>query len=366
MATTNMRIVIRRDTSTNWNNVGASVVLLAGEQGYETNTGKMKVGNGEDVWNDLPYYTGGITDIDHDTIIMDAAGVISLNEDSVIGDLGTALNVKDYVDIKDDALALSIANEAAAREAADEAEASVREDADTALGARIDQEIISRGAVDSELQTAIADIGDRVVVLESVSATKDEISDANDSIADVANDLGHFKTQTQAEFDSQANMIIDLQVADTVESAARAAGDESVAGMLSDSVTALEAADADEVLARIAGDESVAGMLADSVDALELVDAGLASDLQDSVTALELVDAGLDERLDTVESELDRIGVNVEDDDSIKGRFYRVFFGDPTSFYVDDNTAAAAGVSVGELYLRGATIETAVLSVRMV
>ena len=39
---------------------------------------------------------------------------------------------------------------------------------------------------------------------------------------------------------------------------------------------------------------------------------------------------------------------------------------DPTPFYVDDNTASAAGVSVGELYLRGATIETAVLSVRMV
>ena len=42
-----------------------------------------------------------------------------------------------------------------------------------------------------------------------------------------------------------------------------------------------------EIAARIAGDDSVAAMLSDSVTALEAADAGLATDLQDSVTALE-------------------------------------------------------------------------------
>ena len=192
MATTNMRIVIRRDTSTNWNNVGASVVLLAGEQGYETNTGKMKIGNGEDVWNDLPYYTGGITDIDHDTIVMDAAGVIRLNSESVIGEIGTD-TIKEYVDLKDTALSVRIDEEAAARAAADEAEAAVREADDTALGARIDQEILDRGTADLTLQEAISGLGDRIVVLETDPTTKgyvdSVVGEANDSISDVANDL---------------------------------------------------------------------------------------------------------------------------------------------------------------------------------
>lgn len=50
-------IQIRRGTASSWNssngNLGA--VLSAGEFGYETDTGRLKIGDGSTVWNNLPY-----------------------------------------------------------------------------------------------------------------------------------------------------------------------------------------------------------------------------------------------------------------------------------------------------------------------
>jgi len=48
------RIQIRRDSSTNWSNINP--VLAEGELGYETDTHKLKVGDGQTHWLDLPYY----------------------------------------------------------------------------------------------------------------------------------------------------------------------------------------------------------------------------------------------------------------------------------------------------------------------
>ena len=61
MATT---IQIRRDNSANW--TANNPILANGEQGYETDTGKMKIGNGSTDWNTLAYWydntaSGGIT-----------------------------------------------------------------------------------------------------------------------------------------------------------------------------------------------------------------------------------------------------------------------------------------------------------------
>ena len=55
------RILLRRDTLGNWQT--NNPVLLSGEPGYETNSGKLKVGDGITPWNQLSYYygaTGGI------------------------------------------------------------------------------------------------------------------------------------------------------------------------------------------------------------------------------------------------------------------------------------------------------------------
>lgn len=49
-------IQIRRDTASNW--TSADTVLAQGEQGYETDTGKMKVGDGSTAWSSLSYFGG--------------------------------------------------------------------------------------------------------------------------------------------------------------------------------------------------------------------------------------------------------------------------------------------------------------------
>jgi len=50
-----MQIQVRRDTAANW--TGANPTLAAGEFGFETNTGKLKIGDGSTAWNSLSYIT---------------------------------------------------------------------------------------------------------------------------------------------------------------------------------------------------------------------------------------------------------------------------------------------------------------------
>jgi len=52
----NMRILVRRDKAENWNRYNP--VLLIGEQGYETDLGGLKFGDGVRRWKDLPYFAG--------------------------------------------------------------------------------------------------------------------------------------------------------------------------------------------------------------------------------------------------------------------------------------------------------------------
>lgn len=53
------RVQIRRDTSENWNT--NDPILLDGEFGYETDTGRFKIGNGIDSWSGMSYSLVGIT-----------------------------------------------------------------------------------------------------------------------------------------------------------------------------------------------------------------------------------------------------------------------------------------------------------------
>lgn len=56
------RIRVRRGTSTQW--ISINPLLLSGEFGYETDTGKVKIGDGSTLWNDLNYFQ--LTFIDGD------------------------------------------------------------------------------------------------------------------------------------------------------------------------------------------------------------------------------------------------------------------------------------------------------------
>jgi len=52
--TVQVKIQLRSDTSANWASVNP--VLLAGEMGLETNTNRIKIGNGSTAWNSLGYF----------------------------------------------------------------------------------------------------------------------------------------------------------------------------------------------------------------------------------------------------------------------------------------------------------------------
>lgn len=56
-----VQIQLRRGTAANWTTNG-TVVLAAGEPGFETDTGKFKVGDGVTQWSSLPY-AGGLESI---------------------------------------------------------------------------------------------------------------------------------------------------------------------------------------------------------------------------------------------------------------------------------------------------------------
>ena len=67
----NIRIQLRNDTAENWNT--KNPLLLKGEMGVETDTGKTKIGNGTAHWEDLKY-----SGVDEDTI----KGIIDKNRDN--------------------------------------------------------------------------------------------------------------------------------------------------------------------------------------------------------------------------------------------------------------------------------------------
>lgn len=52
--TINTKILLRRDTSTNWST--NNPILSAGEVGFAIDIGKHKIGDGVNYWNDLPYF----------------------------------------------------------------------------------------------------------------------------------------------------------------------------------------------------------------------------------------------------------------------------------------------------------------------
>ena len=74
----NYLIQVRRDTASNWNTTNP--VLAAGELGFETNSGKVKVGDGVKTWQELIYLADNMSDnVITDRVLRDSAGL------SVIG-----------------------------------------------------------------------------------------------------------------------------------------------------------------------------------------------------------------------------------------------------------------------------------------
>lgn len=73
------KILIRRDTAANW--TSANPTLASGELGGETDTGKLKLGNGSTAWNSLAYL-GGVTSINGSTGVV--TGIVTTSDTGTV------------------------------------------------------------------------------------------------------------------------------------------------------------------------------------------------------------------------------------------------------------------------------------------
>lgn len=76
----------RRDTAANW--TSANPTLDAGEPGFETDTGKLKIGDGSTAWGSLAYVSGGAPANAHYVTTQSESG---LSAEFSLGSLSTGL-----------------------------------------------------------------------------------------------------------------------------------------------------------------------------------------------------------------------------------------------------------------------------------
>ena len=77
-----VRIQNKRDAAATWTTNG-TVVLLAGEIGFETDTGKFKIGDGTTIWTSLPYAAALPGDAYTDEKAQDAVGGMVADTNSI-------------------------------------------------------------------------------------------------------------------------------------------------------------------------------------------------------------------------------------------------------------------------------------------
>lgn len=87
-----VKIQMRRGTASQWST--ANTVLLAGEQGLETDTRKIKIGDGTTAWNSLPYLdtiSTNLQNASYTLVLSDYGKLVEMNSSSA-NDLNVPLN----------------------------------------------------------------------------------------------------------------------------------------------------------------------------------------------------------------------------------------------------------------------------------
>jgi len=79
-----IQIQVRRDSAANW--TSANPTLAQGEPGFETDTNKLKIGDGTTVWSSLPYYAADISGSIDDLSDVDTSSSAPLNGQALVWD----------------------------------------------------------------------------------------------------------------------------------------------------------------------------------------------------------------------------------------------------------------------------------------
>ena len=144
----------RRGTASQW--TSADPILAAGEIGYETDTGKFKIGNGSSIWSALNYY------VDANAILDGAPGVLdTLNELAAsLGDdpaffTTVANNLSDHTDATTNVHGIADTNDLATKDYVNNA----------ISGATVDQSALAGTGIDWNSGTEQFDIDNTVVTL---------------------------------------------------------------------------------------------------------------------------------------------------------------------------------------------------------
>lgn len=78
------RLTLRRDTAANW--TSADPVLAQGEPGFETDTNRLKIGDGSTAWSSLPYYSADISGSIDDLSDVDTSSVAPVGGQALVWD----------------------------------------------------------------------------------------------------------------------------------------------------------------------------------------------------------------------------------------------------------------------------------------
>ena len=162
------RMQQRRGTAAQW--TGANPTLAAGEIGYETDTGKFKIGNGSSAWSALNYY------VDANAILDGAPGVLdTLNElAAALGDdpafittVGT--NLSNHTNATTSVHGIADTDDLATKDYV----------ADAVSNAEVDQQTLAGTGIDWNSGTGQFDIDSTVVTLDGVQTLTNKTLSSN-------------------------------------------------------------------------------------------------------------------------------------------------------------------------------------------
>ena len=241
------RIQIRRDTATNWSS--ANTILAQGEMALETDTGKLKVGDGTTAWGALDYSldpvgaTGRVTGADASNVstklysptanvvlepgtggTVVANGNMTVNGTFNASDMGTFVGsvITDNTSLTNALQQLETAVESA-EESSEFANLAGVTAGDTHLGTFTGTTVSDNGSIKAgmqELETAVETKADSSAIPTQASLSVDHLITLS-GVAESSDDLGTFSGSTIADSSDVKTALQALETA--VESAEESA-----------------------------------------------------------------------------------------------------------------------------------------------